>query len=133
MDRFVRDEANMLKPLNGRPPFVQIREWHRIVHTDACVEVETNFYSVPWEFIKKEVQVQEVEGDIVIFHGIEELARHPRMTGTKQRSIQPAHLKGIVGYHILVQKDANEMAVSLKESELLRPLAEYEAAIGGGW
>jgi hypothetical protein len=46
LQRFVRTEAAVLRPLNGRPPFQQMREVVRRVHSDACVEVATNRYSV---------------------------------------------------------------------------------------
>jgi len=35
--RFERDEAKTLRPLNGRPPFRQIRELTRVVHSDGCI------------------------------------------------------------------------------------------------
>jgi len=45
--RFDRDEAGVLRPLNGRPSFRQMREVSRQVQSDACVNVDTNHYSVP--------------------------------------------------------------------------------------
>ncbi len=49
--RFEREEAAALRPLNGRPPFRQLRELSRRVQNDACVDVDTNHYSVPWRLI----------------------------------------------------------------------------------
>ncbi len=49
--RFEREEAAALRPLNGRPPFRQMRELSRRVQTDACVDLDTNHYSVPWRLI----------------------------------------------------------------------------------
>jgi len=49
--RFAAAEAAALKALAGKPPFEQQRELTRRVHTDACVEVDTNRYSVPWRSI----------------------------------------------------------------------------------
>ena len=51
IDRFAREEAAALQPLEGRAPFVQLRELQRRVQTDLCVEVDTNHYSVPWRLI----------------------------------------------------------------------------------
>ena len=49
--RFERDEQQALRPLSGRPPFRQMRELTRRVQNDACVDVDTNHYSVPWRLI----------------------------------------------------------------------------------
>ena len=38
-------------PLAGQPPFRQVRELVRRVQADACVEVDTNAYTVPWRLI----------------------------------------------------------------------------------
>jgi len=51
MVRFEREERQALRPLNGRPPFRQMRELTRRVQNDACVDVDTNHYSVPWRLI----------------------------------------------------------------------------------
>lgn len=137
IERFEREEAAALQPLTQRPPFCFGRELHRVVHTDACVEVDTNFYSVPWHLIKQQVTVQLTETQISILHGPEEVARHPVCMGERQRSINPHHLKGIVGAHFLMENErSSEIQKDLllaKPSEFLRPLSEYEAVAGGGW
>jgi hypothetical protein len=38
--RFERDEARSLRPLNGRPPFRQLRDLIRVVQSDCCVHVD---------------------------------------------------------------------------------------------
>ena len=55
--RFERDERQRLRPLAGEAPFVQVRELSRRVHSDACVEVDTCRYSVPWRLIGETVTV----------------------------------------------------------------------------
>jgi hypothetical protein len=86
---------------------------------------------VPWRLIKKEVTVQLTETEVKILYGTEEVARHPTCIGERQRSINPHHLKGIVGadrsMKIVIPN------VPVKPAELLRPLAEYEIVAGGGW
>ena len=96
-ERFVRTEAAALRPLNGRPPFQQMRELSRRVHSDACVEVATNRYSVPWRLIGREVTVQVAEQELRVFYGAEEVACHQRCLGRRQRQVQRQHLAGIVG------------------------------------
>ena len=71
--RFEREERRVLRPLAGRPPFRQLRELTRRVQNDACVDVDTNHYSVPWKLIGAEVSVmvdggQDQDGK-VLFEG----------------------------------------------------------------
>ena len=131
IDRFRREEETVLQPLNGKPPFHLGREVQRSVHTDACIELDTNFYSVPWHLIKEEVTVQLSGTEVRILYDFEEVARHPTCIGERQRSINPQHLKGIVGANWCMK--APILSVPIKPAELLRPLAEYEAVAGGGW
>ena len=63
--RFDRDEAGALRPLNGRPSFRQMREVSRQVQSDACVNVDTNHYSVPWRLIGAQVTVAVSDGKVV--------------------------------------------------------------------
>ena len=46
-----------LAPLAAKAPFLQVRELSRRVHTDACIELDTNRYSVPWRLIGERVAV----------------------------------------------------------------------------
>jgi transposase len=120
IDRFQRDEANALRPINGRPSFIAVRELSRRVQSDACVEVDTNAYSVPWRLIGETVRV-EVTGDHVrVFYAANEVARHPYTLGRRQRILDRQHLAGIVG--------AGPRTVPVRA--LLRPLSAY--ALAGG-
>jgi transposase len=136
IDRFERDEIRALRPLDGRPPFQQIRELRRMVGSDACVEVDTNAYSVPWRLIGQQVAVHVTETDVIVLHGEQEVARHPLSAGRRQRVIERTHLIGIVG----ATSRPTATAVTLpdhpippQQNSLLRPLAEYEAVAGGAW
>jgi transposase len=121
-ERFQRDEAKMLQP-SDKSPFNQMKEVQRIVHSDACIEIDTNFYSVPWQLIKEQVTAQITDSEVIIFYGAEEVTRHTVARGKRARCCKPEHLDGIIG------------RVSLKEqsADFLRPLAEYEAVVGGGY
>jgi transposase len=130
--RFAREEAFALKPLDGRPPFRQVRELVRRVQTDCAIEVDGNSYSVPWRLIGENVQVVVADGRIRIHHGGAEVAVHAETTGRRQRILDPAHFHGVAG--VARPVSGTELAaVALPEPALLRPLAEYERAVGGGW
>jgi hypothetical protein len=63
IDRFAR-EAPALRPLNDRPTYQAGRCLIRKVHSDACVEVDTHRYSVPWRLIGAEVRVEVQYGKV---------------------------------------------------------------------
>jgi transposase len=122
--RFERDEAHALFPLDGKPPFLQCREVVRRVHSDSCIEIDTNRYSVPWTLIGEAVTVTVDDAEVRVEHGGELVARHTRSLGRYQVTIDRAHLFGIVG----ASRREAPAAASLQ-----RPLADYEQALGGGW
>jgi hypothetical protein len=67
-----------------------------------------------------------------VFHAGEEVARHAERRGRRERSLDPAHLAGIVAR--LPGRGPMAPAVAPPPAErLLRPLAEYERVAGGGW
>ena len=129
--RFRQKEAPALRPLEGRTPFQPIRECVRRVHADACIELETNRYSVPWRLIGETVTVL-VNEQVRILHAGQELAVHVRLAGQRRASIQREHLLGIVGNEPRPKPNA---VASLPHDppQLLRPLQEYEALAGGAW
>lgn len=135
--RFEREEAAALRPLNGRPPFRQLRELSRRVQNDACVDVDTNHYSVPWRLIGAEVSVMVSGGQVRIHHAGAEVACHDKRHGRHERVVDRAHLHGIVS-RLADRADDTETdgappLLTLHGIELLRPLADYEQVAGGGW
>lgn len=63
-------------------------------------------------------------------HAGEVVADHALCRGRRQRIDQRAHLAGVVGAAALVR---SAQADIVAPSALLRPLAEYEALVGGSW
>jgi len=134
--RFEREEAQALRPLGGRPPFRQLRELSRRVQNDACVDVDTNHYSVPWKLIGAEVSVQVGDGQVRIHHAGIEVACHAKRLGRRERAVDRAHLHGIVPCRPGLASDTDVEVTSPAMPtgiELLRSLAEYEQVTGGGW
>jgi hypothetical protein len=122
--------------LNGRPPFRQLRELTRRVQNDACVDIDTNHYSVPWRLIGVEVSVAVGDTQVRIHHAGSEVACHDKRLGRRERAVDRAHLHGIVPCRPGPLSDTDVEAASptmLPGIELLRPLAEYEQVAGGGW
>ncbi|MGZ5094984.1 MAG: IS21 family transposase [Burkholderiales bacterium] len=130
IERFRAKEATALLPLGGRTTFQPIRECVRRVHVDACIELETNRYSVPWRLIGETVSVL-VNEQVRIVHAGQEVAIHTRLAGQRRASIQREHLIGIVGAEPRPRPSAIDPPSATPE--LLRSLQEYEALTGGGW
>lgn len=133
--RFERAEAAALKPLPAKAPFLQVRELTRRVHTDACIELDTNRYSVPWKLIGETVSVIVAERQVRVLYAGQEVACHAQSTLRRSSVIDRSHLAGIVGAQfagmsVLPRTPAPPPAVP---PELLRPLEQYEAVLGGGW
>jgi transposase len=133
--RFERDERQRLRPLGAKAPFLQVRELVRRVHTDACVEVDTNCYSVPWRLIGESVTVVVEQRQVRAYYAGEEVACHDQHAGRRGTVIERSHLAGIVGTHAIgtTWLPRQEALPAPTPAELLRPLAEYEAVLGGSW
>ncbi|HVH83195.1 MAG TPA: IS21 family transposase, partial [Steroidobacteraceae bacterium] len=129
--RFQRDEAGALAPLNGRPPFGQMRELVRRVQADCAIAVDGNSYSVPWRLIGESVQVMVCGGQIRVSHAGQEVAVHAETAGRRQRIVDAAHFHGVAG--VAPPVGGALPASTAPPPALLRPLAEYERAAGGGW
>jgi transposase len=133
--RFERIEMARLKPLPGKAPFLQVRELTRRVHNDACIELDTNRYSVPWRLIGESVTVVVAERCVRVLYAGAEVACHAQSPLRRTSVIERGHLSGIVGAHLagvswLARTPPEPPPVP---AELLRPLQEYERALGGSW
>lgn len=130
--RFERDEAHRLQPLQDRPAFGQLRELSRVVGNDCAVALDSNSYSVPWRLIGERVAVTVAAGQVRIRHGAHEVAVHDLSEGKRQRIVDRAHLEGIAGgTRAGIHGVSAATPVPQPAPSLLRPLSDYEAAIGG--
>jgi transposase len=125
MVRFARDEAHRLRPLAGHPSFQPTREWLRRVQADCTVELHRNWYSVPWRLLGETVRVAQHGTQLTVHHGAAVVATHAVAVGVRVRRIDPAHLVGISGRSSVTPTRSASTSASL-----LRPLAEYAAAVG---
>jgi transposase len=133
--RFER-EAAALRPLPAKAPFLQVRELTRRVHTDACIELDTNRYSVPWRLIGEAVTVVVAERQVRVLYAGQEVACHAQSPLRRASVIDRRHLVGIVGAEIAgvswLPRTPPPPPPEIP-AELLRPLQQYEAALGGAW
>lgn len=125
LQRFETEREN-LRPINGTPAFLQVRELVRKVNSEGCVELDTNAYSVPWRLIGETVMVLVNAQAITIEHAGQEVARHAQLSGSRGRCIDRTHLLGGA-------PKQSEIPPEPVANELLRPLAEYEMLAGGAW
>lgn len=138
IERFERDERRTLTPLAAKAPFLQVRELSRRVHSDACIELDTNRYSVPWKLIGESVTVVAAERQVRVLYAGQEVACHTQNAGRRCTVIERSHLVGIVGAHLvgvswLPRSATPPPSAAALPAELLRPLQEYESALGGAW
>lgn len=134
IERFQRDEVGVLKALAGIPPFVTARDLVRRVGADCAVEVDGNAYSVPWRLIGERVRVTVGAGSLRVLYGGREVAVHAELKGRHGRIVDDAHLEGVVGAPgFPVRAARGGDAASEPTPALLRPLSEYEAAVGGSF
>lgn len=139
--RFEREERAALRPLPAKGPFLQVRELSRKVHSDACVELDTNRYSVPWKLIGESVTVSVADQQVRIHYAGLEVACHAECLLRRATVIERSHLAGIVGAHLVGRSwlppaealPADASAAAQVPAELLRPLQEYEQLVGGSW
>jgi hypothetical protein len=96
---------------------------------------------VPWKLIGENVTVVAAERQVRVLYAGQEVACHAQNSGRRVTVIERAHLAGIVGSNLvgvswLTKPSAGASLVALPTAmpaELLRPLAEYESALGGRW
>jgi transposase len=136
--RFDREEAPALQPLAGRASFLATRTVMRCVGSEGTVELDTNRYSVPWRLIGTVVRVEVRDGKVRIHDALTEVATHAEVSGRRQRVLQAAHYHAMpgAGRATAARPSHADQGVDVPQSSdpaLLRPLAEYEALVGGGW
>ncbi len=74
----------------------------RVVGTEvnkfSQVQFETNSYSVPTRYAYQPVWIKAYEGEILVCHGEEVIARHPRCLQQHQEQVDPYHYLDLLAY-----------------------------------
>jgi hypothetical protein len=126
MDQFA------MQPWDGRPPYPYSDDELRKVARDAYVAWQASRYSVPWQYVGKEVWVREQGAAVEVHYGSQRIALHQRASRRHQVITERRHHEGIplggerMNGKILVQM--REMAPTVEA----RPLAAYESLAMGG-
>ncbi|MEZ4742290.1 MAG: IS21 family transposase [Bdellovibrionota bacterium] len=90
-DRF-QNEKELLKPVNTEN--YEIAEWKRAkVHPDCCIQIDKNFYSVPFKYCGQFVRVKYTKNIIEIYsQDTTVICCHSRTYGVGKISIVDSHL-----------------------------------------
>lgn len=101
----------------------------------CAVEINTNSYSVPWRLIGERVAVTIVAGEVRIRHGLTKLRSTSNRMDAGCGSSTP-----LISMVLLVAmarsaglRSRRRCRASSSPPSLLRPLAEYEAVVGGSF
>ena len=121
IDRFLRSEQAALSPVGAHPSYLRQRRFLRKVAVDARVEVDTNRYSVPGQFLGETVEVV-IEADRLQVHWRDRVIAEHEVTAGRYQSIEdPAHAAGFLPRS---PKPSQQVGI-------LRDLSVYERVVGG--
>lgn len=88
IDRFPAEQKSLL-PLKSKSPI--LIPLQRIVASDCFVDVATNRYSVPYQYIGRKVEALVKDGHIIVRCDNKEIARHLEAKGRHQCVMLEAH------------------------------------------
>ncbi len=90
-DLFLSEEKDHLLPL-GQQPY-EYAEWTAAkVQVNSHISFKKHFYSVPYEYLQKEVQVRSTRQTVEIFYHQERIASHTRLWGQQLYATVKAHM-----------------------------------------
>jgi transposase len=94
---FARLALEELQPLGSKPDYDTSLIAFRRSSKDCLVSYDGNYYSVPWQYAKKTLEVKETEaGQLLILNTQDdEIARHQVVYGRNQRVVIAAHYQNI--------------------------------------
>ncbi len=131
-----RLKVEELKPINGVPEFLVIREEARKISKDCFISYLGNFYSVPYRFAGREATLQIIDGKFKVIVGGEQVCEHEILTGRGRVSRVKEHFKGLLSEIKKENKAAiNKSGQSILKFETIevekRSLSVYDSLIEG--
>src|SRR5659263_487046 len=133
LDRF---KAEGLKPINGVPEYLVIREEARKISRECFISYLGNMYSAPYRFAGREATLQIIGGKFKVIVGGEQVCEHEILTGRGRASRVKEHFKGLMSELLKENKVAmNKSGQSILKFETVevekRPLSVYDSLIEG--
>jgi transposase len=131
-----RLKAEGLKPIDGVPEYLVIREEARKISRDCFISYLGNKYSVPYRFAGREATLQIFDGKFRVIVGGEQACEHEILVGSCRVSRIKDHFKGLLS-EIMKENKAtmNKSGQSILKFESLevekRSLSVYEALSEG--
>jgi transposase len=131
-----RLKAEGLKPIDGVPEYLVIREEARKISRDCFISYLGNKYSVPYRFAGREATLQIFDGKFRVIVGGKQVCEHEILAGSCRVSRIKDHFKGLLS-EILKENKAtmNKSGQSILKFESLevekRSLSVYESLIEG--
>lgn len=127
-----RLKAEGLKPIDGVPEYLVIRDETRTISRDCFISYLGNKYSVPYRFAGREAILQIFEGKFRVIVGGEQICEHEIFAGSGRVSRDKLHFKGLLSEILKENKAAmNKSGQSILKFESLevekRSLSVYEA------
>jgi len=129
--RWDMDQFSM-QLVNGRSPYPYSDDELRKVARDAYVSWQASRYSVPWQYVGKEVWVRQQGLDVEVHYGGQRIAVHARAERRHQIITHRPHHQGIPLGH---ERTGGKILVQMREtapSVEVRSLAAYESVAMGG-
>lgn len=118
IDRF-EVERLALKPVGNHPSHLRVRHLTRKVASDGRIDVDTNRYSVPPQFLGATLDLRVEAGLLQATFRGQVIAEHDIHPGRHQVIEDPGHAEALC------------QASTTKPCEIRRPLAHYAAIVGG--
>jgi len=87
---FEKEEKIKLIPL-PQEEFKLVKVGIRKVYHDCHIYVDYNYYSVPFEYVGKEVEIELTRNLLKVYYQGKEIALHPRLTDRGNFSTKPGH------------------------------------------
>ena len=119
IDRFVSEKA-ALRPILNHPGYLRVRSFERKVSTDFRIDVDTNRYSVPPEFVGKNLEVVIDTDTLQVRFQDQVIAEHAVHPGRYQVIEDPGHVASF----------AQSKKRLRKVDGIQRPIATYAEAVG---
>jgi len=92
LELFMQEEQSLLQPLPLHP-YDCCEVAYRVCYSDGFVELETNYYSVPYDYVAEILCVKTAEHEVLIYSPeLDLIARHERLPdGAGKRQENPEH------------------------------------------